>query len=585
MTATVARGVPSAMRCRSRHAPTAAPCSTPTTTTRVCASHARRKKGCSELASEADWEVSLRELPPSIRNLVERDVRLSQGDNTEVASKKDTTVNDQVRDKLLATLAELGGMTVSDDALIYEGTRFVLPANLAGDVDAAIKYLADYKEQQTKEFQFSRKFLYRAWDGAHAFQLAMKKVFGSAGVGKSTFDMFGRERKPQYMTINVGPHETVQIPWGRVSLSPLEATFDLAASGDETYGTVFFLSVAAPRKYRAHIEAFFKVVEDELARNSIYRGKAFDGGNEPAFKDTKAIDPRRVVYSPDVLLQLDVSLWSVLKHTNVMRQHGLPLKRGVLIAGPYGTGKTLAGELTAREAVQNGWTFILARPQDNLETVLQTAQLYSPACVWFEDLDVVARGHSERQISSLLDSLDGIRAKGTEVVAAFTTNHETAIQKGVLRPGRIDAVIRINGLDAAGYEKLVRVTLPEELQGDIDFAKVAEAFEGFLPAFAKEAIDRATRYSISRNNGVPDVINTDDLINAADGLRPQLELMESAREGVTVPTLDRALTNAVENAVNGIRLVDDEGDSYSVLLKPDEVSGMVVKIPSKNGSK
>jgi transitional endoplasmic reticulum ATPase len=531
----------------------------------------------------ADWERTLLHVPPSIRDILERDRRLSQGDNA-VASKKDKAVNDEVRDALLATLAKLGGMTVSDDALIYEGTRFVLPANMAGDIDAAVNYLKDYKEQQTQTFEFGRKFLYRPFDGAAAFQRGMTKLFGTVGIGKSTFDMFGRENKPKYITINTSHDETEQVPWGRVTLSPLEAAFDLYGTNDNTYGNVFYLNVTAPRKHRAHIEAFFRVVEDELKAGSLYRGKAFDGGDEPMFIDTDKLDPRRVVYSDDVLLQLDVNLWTVLRHTDTMRQHGLPLKRGVLIAGPYGTGKTLAGELTAREAVQNGWTFILARPTDNLENVLQTAQLYSPACVWFEDLDVVAQGHSDRQISSLLDSLDGIRAKGSEVVAAFTTNHEDKIQKGVLRPGRIDAVIRINGLDAAGYERLIRVTLPAELQGDIDFGKVAEAFDGFLPAFAKEAIDRATRYSISRTGGVPDVINTSDLVNAAQGLRPQLELMESAKEGHKVSSLDRALTTAVENAVSGMRHVDSDGDSFSALLKPDEVPGHVARIPSRNGS-
>lgn len=494
------------------------------------------------------------------------------------------TATEQIRDALLETLAQLGGLTVPDDALIYEGTRFVLPAAMSGDLDAAIDYLEDYKEQQTTKFDFGRKFLYRPYDGAHAFQRAMKRVFGTVGIGKSTFDMFGREHKPRYITVNVSHNQTEQVPWGRVALSPLDAVFELGTTGDNTYGTVFYLSVQAPRKYRAHIEAFFRVVEDELAHHSLYRGKAFDGGSEPTFVDTSRIDPTRVVYTDDVMLQLDVNLWTVLRHSDTLRRNGLPLKRGVLIAGPYGTGKTLAGELTAREAVANGWTFILARPVDDLEHVLQTAQLYSPAAVWFEDLDVVAQGHSERQISSLLDSLDGIRAKGADVVAAMTTNHIDRIQKGVLRPGRIDAVIRIEGLDAAGYEKLVRVTLPTELQGDIDYGKVATAFEGFLPAFAKEAVDRATRYSVSRNGGNPGVITTDDLVHAANGLRPQLELMESAHEGVKVDGLSRALAGAVEDAVSGMRLVNDEGDSYNALHKAGDVVGHLSSIPSRNGA-
>jgi transitional endoplasmic reticulum ATPase len=223
--------------------------------------------------------------------------------------------------------------------------------------------------------------------------------------------------------------------------------------------------------------------------------------------------------------------------------------------------------LTAQEAEANGWTFILARPgQDDVEDVLKTAQLYAPAVVWYEDIDNIAEGENKLQISKLLDTLDGTTAKGVEVLAGFTTNHVHKIQKGVLRPGRLDAVIHVDGLDAAGFEKLVKVSL-RDLLGDVDFAKVAEAFDGFLPAFAKEAIDRSVRYSISRNGGKPGLINTADLVQAAEGLRPQLELMADAKEGAAQPTLDNALKLVVQDTLNHSQLVDSDGDSRGLYVK------------------
>lgn len=486
-------------------------------------------------------------------------------------SKETMSQDERTRIALLNALNELGGLTIGEDDLIFEGTRMILPESYKGNIPGVVKYLRNYQEQQDTGFNFIRTFNYRPMDGAAAFERALKRLFGSTGVGGTIQTFFG-PIPPEYRTINIGPDETLQVPWNMINFAPLEASFYLGTTRSREYGTVFQVTVEAPRKNRAAIEAFFRIVEDELRIRSIYRGRAFTGGDEPIFLDTKATDRTRVIYSEDVQTQLDTNMWSLLRYSAQMRKNRIPLKRAVLVEGEYGTGKTLAGQLTAKEAEENGWTFIIARPgQDNLSEVLKTAQLYAPAVVWYEDIDTIAQGQNDLQISKLLDDLDGITNKGVEVLAGFTTNHVKKIQKGVLRPGRLDAVIHIGGLDAAGFEKLIKVVLPEDLQGEIDFAHVANAFGDMVPAFAKEAIDRAMRYSISRNGGVPDKIMTDDLVNAALGLRPQLALMIDAVEGVRTPPLNEAIRAVVEEGVMGImnrsELVDSDGDEWNYKVR------------------
>lgn len=482
-----------------------------------------------------------------------------------VPTKPETTQQDRIREQILDNLQALGKLTTGEDDLIFEGTKFILPSNLRGDIDAAVRYLRDWQEAQSARFSFSRVFNYRPSDGANAFQNAMVKMWGSAGVGRTIQTLFG-DIPPEYRTINVSPTQTAQVPWNRVNFSPLEADFYLVTDQNE-YGQVFQLMVEAPRKYRAHVEAFFALVEEELKTNSIYRGKAITGAQEPQFIDTSNVDPSRVIYSADVMVQFETNMWSLLRYSERMRENRIPLKRAVLVEGPYGTGKTLGGLLTAKEAVENGWTFIQARPgKDDLREVLNTAQLYAPAVVWYEDIDTVADGRDYKSISSLLDALDGVTNKGVEILAGFTTNFVDRIHKGVLRPGRLDAVISIQGLDAQGFEKLVKVTVPAAvLAPDVDYERVAEAFEGMVPAFAKEAIDRSLRYSMTRNGGVPGTITTDDLVHAANGLRPQLALMERAAEGAQRPTLDVAMTDTVNRMLNDTMVVRDGGNRFGTL--------------------
>lgn len=193
-------------------------------------------------------------------------------------------------------------------------------------------------------------------------------------------------------------------------------------------------------------------------------------------------------------------------------------------------------------------------------TTLHTAQLYAPAVVWFEDIDTVggADQGSSMYLSRLLDALDGILSKGTEIIAGFTTNHADRLQRGLLRPGRIDTVIHIGELDDAGIEKLIKVVVPPDLLGDVDYAAVAQAFRGYVPAFAKEAIDRAMRYSIARNGGFPDAVTTHDLVSAAQGLRAQHALMEGASEGTGRYTIDSLFTERMESVLGRTHLNDDK---------------------------
>ena len=461
---------------------------------------------------------------------------------------------EQISKRVLAVLDALGGQTVGEDALVFEGQRFILPANMEGNLPAAITYLNDWDAQQNKTFEFSRTYHYKPYDGAAAFDRAMKRVFGTSGIGKATVTFFG-EHPPRYITVASGPRGTVQVPWGEVTFSPISATFELDYTQDADYGVVFRLSVTAPRRHRRRVEGFFAVVEDELANHSLYKGHAITSDMvEPKFLDTSKVEAGKVIYKGDVLQQLEVNLWAPLRYTQAMRDAGVPLKRAVLLEGPNGTGKTLSGLLTAQLAESCGWTFILVRAGEDPLEALKTARVYAPAVVWVEDLDVIASaesGSDRKKISRVLDVLDGLQGKGSEVMAGFTTNFVGKLDKGVLRPGRLDAVIHVAELDAAGYERLVRALIPERLLSrKVDMDAVTAALEGFLPAFAAESVQRAVRYSVARNAGKAGVITTDDLVGAARGMRDHLDLMERAQHtGQDVTTLDDVLTEVVQDAL------------------------------------
>ncbi|KAJ4290719.1 Complex III assembly protein translocase and chaperone [Collariella sp. IMI 366227] len=162
-----------------------------------------------------------------------------------------------------------------------------------------------------------------------------------------------------------------------------------------------------------------------------------------------------------------------LKAQSWYTERGVPYRRGYLLYGPPGTGKTsfiqaLAGELDYSVAMINlsevGMT-------DDLLAQLLT-QLPEKSILLLEDVDaaLVNRrqrdpdGYSGRSVtaSGLLNALDGLAA-GEDRIAFLTTNHIDRLDPALIRPGRVDMMVRIG--EATRYQA---AQMWDRYYGDID---------------------------------------------------------------------------------------------------------------------
>ncbi|NDC36952.1 MAG: ATP-binding protein [Proteobacteria bacterium] len=472
--------------------------------------------------------------------------------------------------EILAKLAELGGQRVTDDSITQEGTKIVIPETMTKP--EVVRFLKKSIEQDEEITEFSKTFKFRPWDGAHALEAGMKRVFGTTGIQRGTATMFGTN-PPERRTIPIGPNETIQVPWGQVEVPIFEGIMTLSAVKDDELGQLFHLYVQAPRKCQDSVEGLFQVVQNELETNSIYRGKAIDGQEMPEFLNLDGIDPERVIYSNETMEHLDANIWAPIKFDHKLRELDVPLKRAVLLEGPYGTGKTLGAFLTAQICVaqEEPWTFVYCRPgKDDIFDVLATARLYAPAVVFYEDVDTLSEeANDPERVSKLLDAFDGITSKTNDIMIIMTTNHKDRILKGMLRPGRLDAMIHIGALDQNGIQNMILTNVHEDLlSDDLDYYEIAQAMRvgqetedgeslAFLPAFVKEAIRRAIGYAIVRTNGEPSKLGTKDFVLAAHGLYAQFDQMIGAAERRQKATLDDALGRSVVKAIHGAKVSDD----------------------------
>jgi transitional endoplasmic reticulum ATPase len=435
-----------------------------------------------------------------------------------------------------------------DEVEFHDGPKIILPRGMT--YDKAFKILERLRQEAETPTTFERTFKYRPDDGAHATFHCMKARWGMA---------FG---------------VTMQVPWGRMEIPTLPGLqVHLAAQIDDELGPLFRLVAMGPRKYKDEMHALFNDIQEFLQTKSIYRGQALIGAEKMDFMNVD-IDRSKIVFSDEVEDMLNGTVWAPIKYADAMRREKLPLKRALLLHGPYGTGKSSAGLLTAQVAAANGWTFLSAKPgRDKVEDVLRTARLYEPAVVFVEDIDGESNDGDPQTVTRLLDAFDGITAKGGELMIVLTTNHLDRIHKGMLRPGRLDAIVEVAGLDRGGVERLIKaVVTPGKLSETCDYDEVYAEMDGFLPAFVRETITRAITFAIARQEGNGAyVIDTPDLVHAARSLKPQLQALEDADEGVARATLDTALTRAVEAVVARVKTYDENvGDHTQVELAAAE---------------
>jgi transitional endoplasmic reticulum ATPase len=473
-------------------------------------------------------------------------------------------------------LAGTGGTPITaEDVQFHDGKQIVLPNGMT--YERAFEILVRlYHESETRT-TFNYSFNYRPDDGANAVADVLQARYGVV-FGEVTETQRG-DIPPETRTIQVAFGKSRTVPWGHISIPSLPG-LELVLCGSHPhseYGLIFEIHALGPKKYKAELDALHDAIDEHLKLHSIYRGKIVKGANALEFVDLSGFDPLQIVFSDLVTAQLEGVVWAPMRYPKAFRSEGISGKRTALMYGPYGTGKSSIGLITAQIAEANGWTCILAKPgEDSVEDVLRIAKLYGPCAIVIEDIEVAANVETEVGVSALLEAFDGITAKGSQLVVVMTTNHVAKIHKGMIRPGRLDVVTNVAELDDAGVERLIRRVVPDgKLAADVDFAPILEAMKGFLPAFVREGVDRAKSMAIHRLKGAVNyVLSTADLVTAAESLHDQLRLYNEAESERQTTELNEALRKlARDAALEALNSATVSGDGLTMTVTAGDRNG------------
>ena len=217
--------------------------------------------------------------------------------------------------------------------------------------------------------------------------------------------------------------------------------------------------------------------------------------------------------------------------TEEARQHNLPLPKGVLLAGPPGTGKSLLAKNVAtilnlpllKLDVASMLGSLVGESEGNIRRALKTAEAIKPCVLWIDEVDKALSGTadtsgvSQRILGTILTFMSETEG-GVFIVA--TANDVTALPSEFKRRGRFDENFFVDLPTAAERASILNIHLarfgcsvPDEYIEAI--ANSTDKFSGSeLENLAAEAA------TLAFDAGQPQQINLADLEACARAITP-----------------------------------------------------------------
>jgi GNAT superfamily N-acetyltransferase len=229
-------------------------------------------------------------------------------------------------------------------------------------------------------------------------------------------------------------------------------------------------------------------------------GRGRDRGAMLRFLDRPQLDRAEVVLPPAVLDGIERQVLGVARHAGRLLASGQHLKRGVLLHGAPGTGKThtiryLLGRLPAVTVV-----VISGYALQWIAEACSVARVLQPSMVVIEDVDLIAgeRGPLRGQhplLFQLLNEMDGL-GEDIDVTFLLTTNRADLLEAALAaRPGRVDHAARLPLPDAGARRRLLELYRGRLVLDLSDPEAVVKRTEGVTASFLKELLRRAALFA------------------------------------------------------------------------------------------
>src|SRR6266545_4896354 len=338
-------------------------------------------------------------------------------------------------------------------------------------------------------------------------QVALKAYLSEQGATHEILGLSGQSRHFGSFAdlLDMGPHTGVRV--GKPDL------VDLPVGPDETLACVQF--------------GLFLIARGDERLAVLVRGPDEHGQNQGVMLEVLSPDPEsaRSFLAEIRRLIVELKVLGIGEHKDRLRSGGQHVKRGALLHGPPGNGKTHTVRYLVSRMVG---TTVLLLTGGGLHMVRQAcalARMLEPSLVVLEDIDLIAqdRGVMGRfgnpLLFDVLNEMDGM-AEDADVAFVLTTNRADVLEPALAaRPGRVDLAVQIplpdedarrGLLELYGRGLEVRLTNVDSIVGRTS---------GVTAAFIKELVRKAALLAANRSAGEERIrVSDEDFTGSLDDL-------------------------------------------------------------------